>query len=69
MIQGGNTTSVSDITTIPFDRNSNLSIKTVATEIGFGCLNIEYNKIRVGNLGDISNSNWVSLDGVRIYFE
>ena len=69
LIQGGNTTSVSDISTIPFDRNSNLSIKTVATEIGFGCLNIEYNKIRVGNLGDISNSNWVSLDGVRIYFE
>lgn len=69
LISGGDTTQVSEISEIPFERTSKLSIKTVSTEVGFGCLNIEYNKIRVGNLYDISPSNWVSLDGVRIYFE
>ena len=69
LISGGDTTAVSTISTIPYDRTSKLSINPVATEVGFGCLNIEYNAIKVGNFYSISSSNWVSLNGVRIYFE
>lgn len=69
LISGGDKTPLTIISNIPQYRISKIAIKTISTEVGFGCLNIFSNNIRVGNFYDISTSNWVSLDGVRIYFE
>ena len=69
LISGEDVTPLTKITEIPYDRESKLSIKPVSTETGFGCLNVEQNEIKVGNLYNINPTNWVSLDGVRIYFD